>query len=64
MGLLDKNVTLAKTYIPTQLAWNIPVYFLISSPISLLLFVCISYAFRMHSSHLYAFVCIVLGLSH
>ena len=36
MGFLDKNVTPAKTYISTQWAWNLPVYFLISSPISLL----------------------------
>ncbi len=36
MGFLDKNVTPAKTYISTQCAWNLPVYFLISSPISLL----------------------------
>jgi len=36
MGSLDKNVTPAKTYISTQWAWNLPVYFLISSPISLL----------------------------
>jgi len=45
MGFLDKNVTPAKTYISTQWAWNLPVYFLISSPISLLSicpqFVCI-----------------------
>ena len=36
MGFLDKNVTPAKTYISTQWAWNLPVYFLISSPISIL----------------------------